>query len=245
METAQSNRTLDFIETLNYATSSDEAWRMTTDFMRDFGAGHVGINTEPDGTNPVGQWTTPSWVPEMYLAKVYPDHDPRRDHCRKHLTPYFYGKEFWHREKNLPPPRRRMDEAIADVGIRAGVVIPVHSFSSHKWGFFGVTADLNADRFGRFFARHGTAIHMAGIAAFNRIRSLMHGEQSAAVRITPRERECLLWLGRGFRNEQIADLLNLRPVTVEFHFANAKHKLNARTREQALVNAIQLEIVDP
>lgn len=58
------------------------------------------------------------------------------------------------------------------------------------------------------------------------------------VELSKREKECLLWLARGLRNDRISEKLGVRPVTVEYHFQNCRKKLNASTREQALAIAI-------
>ncbi len=245
METGLHNGLLDFLTALNRSESIDCAWQSTTAFMSDLGASHTGVNIDPDGSDPMGLWTTPEWVQDMYLSEVYPCHDPKREHCRRNVTPYFYGKEFWHLEANLPTPRRKLDEEIADIGMRSAIVIPIHRNSGREWGFFGMTCDMDAGEFEHLFSERGMAIHLAGLAVSNCIRALAKADEGVAIGLSHRERECLLWLGRGFRNDQIADCLGLRPVTVEYHLANARRKLNARTREQALVNAIRLEIIDP
>ena len=102
-----------------------------------------------------------------------------------------------------------------------------------------------ADEFAKIYNNHRTMIHLGAITAFNRIHTLAREQQAECIGITKRERECLLWLSRGLRYDQIAHRLGLRRVTVEFHIAKARCKLNARTREQALVRALQLNILDP
>lgn len=67
----------------------------------------------------------------------------------------------------------------------------------------------------------------------------------SSVKLSDRESDCLVWLARGLRNDVIADKLGIKPVTVEMHIANARRKLAAATREQALVIAIQLGLVKP
>lgn len=58
-------------------------------------------------------------------------------------------------------------------------------------------------------------------------------------RLTRREIECLQWLARGCYDAQIAAHLRVSHSTVRLHLKNARVKLNARTREQALVRALQ------
>lgn len=57
--------------------------------------------------------------------------------------------------------------------------------------------------------------------------------------LTPRELQCLRLLAEGLRSEQIAYELKVARVTVDFHIANAKTKLRAITREQAVARAIR------
>ena len=63
--------------------------------------------------------------------------------------------------------------------------------------------------------------------------------------LSVRERECLLWLSRGLRNDDIAERLSLSRSTVEFHLVNVRRKLNASTREQALAIAVHGGLIEP
>jgi DNA-binding CsgD family transcriptional regulator len=56
---------------------------------------------------------------------------------------------------------------------------------------------------------------------------------------TSREREVLSLLAAGATDEQIAEMLELSPATVQTHVRNAKAKLGARTRAQAVALALQ------
>jgi PAS domain S-box-containing protein len=61
---------------------------------------------------------------------------------------------------------------------------------------------------------------------------------------TAREREVLALLAAGATDEQIAGLLELSPATVQTHVRNAKAKLGARTRAQAVALALQGGMID-
>jgi DNA-binding CsgD family transcriptional regulator len=56
---------------------------------------------------------------------------------------------------------------------------------------------------------------------------------------TSREREVLALLAAGATDEQIAEMLQLSAATVQTHVRNAKAKLGARTRAQAVAMALQ------
>jgi DNA-binding CsgD family transcriptional regulator len=62
---------------------------------------------------------------------------------------------------------------------------------------------------------------------------------------TGRELEVLALLAGGRTDGQIADLLELSPATVQTHVRNAKAKLGARTRAQAVAIALGREMIEP
>jgi DNA-binding CsgD family transcriptional regulator len=58
-----------------------------------------------------------------------------------------------------------------------------------------------------------------------------------------REREILDLLSEGATDEQIAVMLSVSPATVQSHVRNAKAKLGARTRAQAVALALQRGLI--
>jgi DNA-binding CsgD family transcriptional regulator len=77
-----------------------------------------------------------------------------------------------------------------------------------------------------------------------RIRGYATEDEARAVTrhgwtLTPREREVFALLAQGFTAMQIADQLVLSPLTVRTHIQNAKDRLGARTRMEALSLALK------
>jgi len=62
-------------------------------------------------------------------------------------------------------------------------------------------------------------------------------------RLTPREREVLVLVGRGMSNKRIARELGLSEKTVKTHVANVLHKLGATDRTQAAVYAVRTGLI--
>ena len=60
-----------------------------------------------------------------------------------------------------------------------------------------------------------------------------------------REREVLALLASGATDREIAQLLELSPATVQTHVRNAKAKLGARTRAQAVALALERDLIKP
>ena len=71
------------------------------------------------------------------------------------------------------------------------------------------------------------------------------GSEAAGTRgPTAREREILGLLASGSTDGQVAAALDLSPATVQTHVRNAKAKLGARTRAQAVALALQRGLID-
>ena len=64
-------------------------------------------------------------------------------------------------------------------------------------------------------------------------------------RLTPRERQVLLLIGRGFANKRIARELELSEKTVKTYVGHVLAKLGVADRTQAAVVAVRAGLVDP
>jgi DNA-binding CsgD family transcriptional regulator len=63
-------------------------------------------------------------------------------------------------------------------------------------------------------------------------------------RLAPRERECLALAGQGLTSKEIERQIGLSFRTVDFYIGRAMHKLNARTRTEALSLALKHRLID-
>ncbi len=64
-------------------------------------------------------------------------------------------------------------------------------------------------------------------------------------RLSAREREVLVRVGRGLSNTEIATALHLAEATVKAHLGRILHKLELRDRIQAVVFAHESRLIDP
>jgi len=99
---------------------------------------------------------------------------------------------------------------------------------------------LDADK--RLVGIVGASIEIADPELSQAVRSLVSGGNHHAPRrtrtLSPREREVLALLARGLTGEQIAERLVLSPETVRTHIRNAREKLGASTRVEAVTMAL-------
>src|SRR5256885_106473 len=65
------------------------------------------------------------------------------------------------------------------------------------------------------------------------------------VQLNDREVETLTWVARGKTSAEIAQILGLTKRTVDFHLDNARMKLGATTRTQAVVKAATGRLIEP
>jgi DNA-binding NarL/FixJ family response regulator len=61
--------------------------------------------------------------------------------------------------------------------------------------------------------------------------------------LTTRQREILRMLADGMRNEQIAHVLSISPLTVKTHVKNAMQRLEADTRTEAVASALRQSLI--
>jgi len=65
------------------------------------------------------------------------------------------------------------------------------------------------------------------------------------VDLNDRETETLTWVARGKTSAEIAKMLGLAKRTIDFHLDNARDKLGARTRTEAVVKAAFGRLIKP
>jgi DNA-binding CsgD family transcriptional regulator len=66
---------------------------------------------------------------------------------------------------------------------------------------------------------------------------------AAPVKLSNREKECLLWTALGLSAKEIAQRLGITYRTVEFHLQGAKQKLSANNRVHTVAKAISLGLI--
>lgn len=83
----------------------------------------------------------------------------------------------------------------------------------------------------------------AGVALLDRIASASDAARATVGRLTAREREILTLMADGGGNRAIAEALFISENTVRNHVRNVLDKLQARTRTEAVVEAIRTGLV--
>ena len=87
-------------------------------------------------------------------------------------------------------------------------------------------------------------LERVAVAELGRFAQLAREGTQVRARLTPREHEILVLLGRGYTMQQIATRLGISPRTVETHVGKLYRKLDVRTRVQAVSRAVSLGLIE-
>lgn len=140
------------------------------------------------------------------------------------------SRQAWHRTELYAEAYGRLgqeDGLALDVPLARDGVLTLNMTRARR-GF------RDAERIGlRLIEPHVQACWQR-LRAQERLRAAVaaHGD-AATERLTAREREVLLWIANGLRNQQIAAQLGIRPATVKRHLENLYAKLGVAGRADA------------
>ncbi|SEH12847.1 regulatory protein, luxR family [Sphingopyxis sp. YR583] len=131
---------------------------------------------------------------------------------------------------------RRFIEAGAREGVSDGVTVPSFVLGERS-GSCHFSGPRDPDR-ARCFV--GPA-HLVGSYAFQAARRIMLGgrlREFRVARLTPRQRDCIVLIGRGLSNKMIARKLGISDFTVKTYIQRASELYEAHTRTQLVISAV-------
>lgn len=236
-----------FYDLLSYNTI--DTWRnQVFNLGRDFGYEKTLLAIFPDCNSPMEaeyaflhssysvEWRNK--YDELKLGHL----DPTVSHCLIHSTPLIWTPEIFSARR-----QKEMYEEACGYGLKSGVTLPIHGAR----GELGILCFVNDVKPSVNFKRH--AIHsFSELSCFRDFifESALKFINDARPKkefthITNRELECLKWSAAGKSSWEIGELLHCTEATVNFHFSNIRRKLNSRSRQQAIVRAISLGLINP
>ena len=126
----------------------------------------------------------------------------------------------------------------AELGLVEGFTVPYH-IPGETLG----SAHFSVSRKGALPTGHLAAVQSIGAFGFEAARRLLSRNDSAnllskRVSLTQRQRDCVIEVARGKSDTVIAQLLGLRPRTVNEYIESAKRRYLVSTRQQLIVRAL-------
>ena len=167
------------------------------------------------------------WL-DLYIKNNFADNDPVVAEGRRRIGPFTW------REARAARPHSRLEDAMWDATIERGwtdgFVAPIHG----PGGYYGLVVLAGRER--PMTAELRYHLYMLCFRAHERCRELSGAPASVAgeAPLTARELECMRWVAAGKTDWEIGAIVGLSPLTVKSHVNEARRKLGAKTRSQAV-----------
>ena len=234
---------LSLTESLANASSLKDVWQKAGQFLEASGVDNpIYMYMRPSAPNdkPLTLANMPQWWSNYYLEEERARDDPFFKTCTT-FTAFKTGADYLdENEAMLDCGEVRFIQEASETGVRSGLSSPVKLINPGHFGGWNFGSSLKRQEFDKIAALHGQTLRLAGFIIHNHLQeaAFQNAEGAEGGLLSIRERECLLWLANGLKSAEIADRLGIALVTVDLHFKNARKKLKAATREEALAKAI-------
>lgn len=178
--------------------------------------------------------------PLEWLARLREDEDfrePVLKAAERSSTGFLWSELGEH--VALDERERRYMETAGHFGLAEGFTVPNH-VPGETFGSCHFAVRRKAD----LPAHNLPAAQALGCFAFEKARQILLRDRQPSEEyvipapLTERQRDCLLFAARGKSDSVIADLLNIRPRTVNEHIEAAKRRYSVATRTQLIVRAL-------
>lgn len=183
---------------------------------------------------------TPVEFVQTYVDPTAQRRDPVMQHCRRQSVPI-----IWDQETYIGQGAGELWEQQACYGYRTGIAMALH-LPEGKHFLLGVDRDKDLpddpDELQRVVADLQLfAVHAQDAA----LRLLVPvAERPERPALTPRELEVLRWTMDGKTAWEVGALLGISERTVVFHINNGTHKLGCINKQQAVLKALRLGLID-
>lgn len=168
----------------------------------------------------------PGWE-SFYAEKRFAEVNYLEREVRRRAAPF-----RWSEIRLVSAAEQDLAQALVDNGFPDGLAIPRHG----PGGTVGVTS-LAFERLEEVSPAERAAIELAAIATYGRM-DRPAPNTPLPVALSPRERDCLGFIASGYSDTEIADLLGIGTTTVVTYVKSARGKLGAKTRAQAVAQAL-------
>ncbi|MCB9988282.1 MAG: LuxR family transcriptional regulator [Rhodospirillales bacterium] len=236
----------EFIEKSNKASNAEEAFHLFSQTLSEMGFDRVVYSLLTDhfslqkkAGHGIAYNYPDDWM-KYYAEKGYDTEDPVPKQAFKSSRPFSW--EGLTKTSELTALEQKVMNEAEEAGLKNGVGIPLYGAHSEiaGVGLASSTGGIDIDQ--------NTLCKLRAISSqFHMIYSdFLTVETSVSnVRLTPREREILLWVSEGKSDPVISEIIGISIPTVRFHLNNIYQKLQANERTFAVVKALHLGLISP
>lgn len=240
---------IDHCDRLAACRSIDAVWAASQSFFASQGQpwvchGALAVSRTGQCTIPdVRSNLPPNYVDRWLSARFY-ENDPLMKHISQSVCPGLFGPDYLVRERDGDEVLR-FYEGIRALGAHTNITVPLRSSCGRRGGFIVLGGNRHRGEMERFARERGSVLVLAAHYSDIRLGELQHSSAVEQIHLSAREVECLEWLSAGLKYTRIAERMGISLATVRLHLVNARRKLKAATREQALAKAVLLGLVRP
>jgi LuxR family quorum sensing-dependent transcriptional regulator len=230
---------IDLIETPLRQSSAAGVGRAFFDALQPFGVRAIYARAYRQPRSEAGEEehifsriSPPGWE-GFYAEKQFQNINYLPREVRRRASPFKWS------DIRLSEPREiALARALIDNGFEDGVATPCHGPA----GYVGVVS-LAFERLWDVAPADRGAIEMASLVLHGRMRDCSTRLEIDAPRLTRRERDCLGFVAEGKSDWDISIMLGVSHTTIISHVQNAKRKLGATTRAQAVAQCYILGLL--
>ncbi len=191
----------------------------------------AGISGRPQDGPYLAVTYSPEWV-QHYKTARFVDIDPAIQVGLRRMLPIDW-REFDRKNKKV---RQLFGEA-SEFGLgRRGISLPIHGRHGER-SLLSITSDAGERDWRRLRLEYMRDFQIVALHIHEAILRLAGGQPVKRASLSPRERECLLWIAEGKTFWETAMILSLSERTVRFYLESARHKLGAANTTHAVIKA--------
>ena len=234
-----SNSAIDLIEAPIMQTSAAAIGRAFFESLRPFGVRAIYARAYRQPRSGLGEEEhifsriSPAGWEGLYAEKQFQNINYLPREVRRRAGPF-----KWSDIRLVDPREMALARVLIDNGFGDGIATPCHGPA----GYVGVVS-LAFERLCDVAPGDQGAIEMASLVLHNRMRDCSKLVAADAPRLTPRERDCLGFVADGKSDWDISVMLGVSHTTIISHVQNAKRKLGAATRAQAIAQCYNLGLL--
>lgn len=229
------------LEAASKIESSDQMpriWELITDALMNYEVNYAIYITKTDYVP--ADWFVRSTLPDNWPLEETKDpnfSEPFLVHCCATFEITKMGAEFITDHSGfVDEATRAYVNKISRTGWISALGIPCRLKGSGRHGGFIIGNGQNRHNFERGVLPNADMFQSFCLIAHRRIEDLLLNQnvQRQAKPLSPRERQTLEMIANGIRPKQIAGILGVSEPSIRLYLKNAKTKLGARTKEEAV-----------
>lgn len=227
---------------INVSQGHASLWNAAMDFLPNLGLSKViFLDLTKAGSpnilsNAGDQWT------KAYTTNVKSGHDPFALNCLSQICPVLTGIGHLEAHADLDDTALGIiAQGSEALNIRTGMSVTINP---HKIGAgigWNLMADLSVAEFAQAREHHESDWRAWCQLTFAGLSMLAPHQQTP--KLSPREHDCLAYVADGLRTADIAHCLCIAETTVEMHLRNARARLGAKTRDEAVALAVRAKLI--